>query len=48
MADIHECDVKELLHDNEDVITMKRMQFEKYKVMTDLIANIQKEEGSAI
>ena len=44
MADIHECDVKELLHNNEDVITEKRMQFEKYKVMTDLIANIQKEE----
>ena len=41
IQDIHQRDVKALLHEEKDVIKDKREQFEKYKVMTDLISNIQ-------
>ena len=41
MNDIHCKDVKELLSLNRDLIQEKRCQFEKYKVMTDLISSIQ-------
>jgi hypothetical protein len=42
--EIHRQDVKKLLHDNQDLINKKRMEFEKYKVMTDLINQVQKEQ----
>ena len=41
MIEIHQKDVKELLAISEEVVTEKRQLFEKYKVMTDLIADIQ-------
>ena len=41
--EIHKNDVKQLLHENSDLIQEKRSIFEKYKLMTDLIANIQVE-----
>ena len=44
MKDIHSQDVKKLLHDNQEQIDKKRIQFEKYKVMTDLINKVQREE----
>ena len=44
MADIHRQDVKQLLSEKKDMINAKREIFEKYKTMTDLINNIQKEE----
>ena len=43
MDEIHRQDVKELLVKWNILITEKRKLFEKYKVMTDLIANIQPE-----
>jgi hypothetical protein len=44
MEDIHRQDVKKLLHDNEEIVNEKRIQFEKYKVMTDLINQVHKEQ----
>ena len=41
MIEIHQKDVKELLAISEEVVTEKRQLFEKYKIMTDLIADIQ-------
>ena len=41
MVEIHQKDVKELLATCEHLITEKSMLFEKYKVMSDLIANIR-------
>ena len=43
MEEIHHQDVKQLLDDSNLVITEKRKIFEKYKVMSDLIAEIHKE-----
>jgi hypothetical protein len=43
MDEIHKHDVKELLAKLNPLITEKTKSFEKYKVMTDLIANIQPE-----
>ena len=43
MADIHRQDVKQLLAESNVLITEKRKLFEKYQVMCDLIANIEKE-----
>ena len=43
MKDIHSQDVKKWLHDNQERINNKRRQFEKYKVMTDLINKVQRE-----
>ena len=44
MKDIHSKDVKQLLDEFKDLINIKRKIFEKYKVMSDLIATIQPEE----
>ena len=41
MQDIHRHDVKQLLFENREQIESKRKLFEKYKVMTELIRNIQ-------
>ena len=41
MHEIHQKDVKALLHENKDIVKVKREQFEKYKVMTDLISKVQ-------
>ena len=46
MEDIHRKDVKQLLTDNKDLIQNERNQFEKYKLMTELITNIQAEMES--
>ena len=43
MDEIHRQDVKQILADSKVQITEKRKMFEKYQVMCDLIANIQKE-----
>ena len=43
MDDIHRQDVKQLLFDQRSVIEKKRNLFEKYKLMTELISNIQSE-----
>ena len=43
MAEIHLHDVKKVLSENRDEIQRKRIKFEKYKVMTDLINLIQGE-----
>ena len=43
MDEIHRVDVKQLLKDKKDLIQEKRSYFEKYKIMTDLILNIQVE-----
>ena len=43
MIEIHQKDVKELLAVSEEIVTEKRQLYEKYKVMTDLIADIQTE-----
>ena len=43
MVEIHQKDVKELLDSSEDIISEKRKLFERYKVMSDLISNIQAE-----
>ena len=43
MDEIHRQDVKQLLEDSNLVITEKRRIFEKYKVMSDLIAEIHRE-----
>ena len=43
MDEIHRHDVKQIVHDNSVVIQEKRNKFEKYKLMTDLIENIQVE-----
>ena len=40
-TEIHEKDVKEVLNGCKDIIQEKCMLFEKYKVMSDLIRNIQ-------
>ena len=45
MEDIHNQDVKSLLKKKGDIVEEKRKRFEKYKVMSDLISNIQKEEA---
>ena len=42
--EIHQKDVKELLHQNRENIEEKRSLFEKYKVLTDLISEIQPDE----
>ena len=41
MQEIHLKDVKALLHEEKDTINQNRDQFEKYKLMTDLISDIQ-------
>jgi len=41
MQEIHQHDVRALLKENYDAIQHKRMMFEKFKVMTDLIKKIQ-------
>ena len=41
MKEIHGKDVKKLLKKNSDIIEEKRRKFEKYKVLADLIKNIQ-------
>ena len=41
MKEIHQMDVKQLLDESIDLIQRKRKMFEKYKVMTDLIVDIQ-------
>ena len=43
MDEIHCKDVNELLSENRDVIEERRSKFEKYRVMADLISNIQSE-----
>ena len=43
MKDIHQKDVKQLLFDNQELIEENRTQFEKYKLMTELISKIQSE-----
>ena len=42
LTDIHEKDVKDLVLQNWEMIQEKRAKFEAYKVMTDMIADIQK------
>ena len=39
--EIHSQDVKKLLSENHDLIEAKRMKFEKYKLMTELISKIE-------
>ena len=41
--EIHSKDVKQLLMENREPIEKKRSVFEKYKLMTDLVSNIQSE-----
>ena len=41
MEEIHQHDVKELLSNNRETIEEKREIFEKYRLMTDLVRNIQ-------
>ena len=41
MNDIHRKDVKKILEEKREMIEEKRSKFEKYKVMADLISNIQ-------
>ena len=41
MEEIHTQDVKQILFENSNIVEDKRKMFEKYKVMTDLISNIQ-------
>ena len=43
MKEIHSKDVKEVLKESSSLVTEKRKLFEKYKVMSDLIAEIHKE-----
>ena len=40
-TEIHNQDVQLLLDENRETIEMKRQSFEKYKMMTELISNIQ-------
>ena len=40
LTDIHSKDVKQVLAENDDMIERNRSTFEKYKLMTDLIATI--------
>ena len=47
MEEIHTKDVKELLDKNKNLIEEKRKKFEKYRVMSDLISNIQTEINSS-
>ena len=47
MEDIHTQDVEKILSDKKDIIQEKRKRFEKYKVMTDLITNIQSQYNEA-
>ena len=42
LTDIHEKDVKDLVLQNWEMIQEKRAKFEAYKVMTDMITDIQK------
>ena len=46
MEEIHRQDVKELLASSQELISDKRQIFEKYKVMSDLITNIQADESN--
>ena len=41
IEEIHSQDVQLLLNENREFIEMKRQKFEKYKLMTELISNIQ-------
>ena len=41
MDEIHSQDVKQLLVDNRELIESKRQNFEKYKLMTELISKIE-------
>ena len=41
LDEIHRKDVQELLDENREMIEAKRKLFEKYKLMTELISNIQ-------
>ena len=44
LEEIHAHDVKQLLDENRDDIERKRHGFEKYKLMSELISNIQADE----
>ena len=46
MTDIHQQDVKQLLFDNQRLVEQNRGQFEKYKMMSELISSIQSEQES--
>ena len=46
LKDIHTRDVKQVLAENKDSIERNRSEFEKYKLMTDLISTIQSEAGT--
>ena len=43
MDDIHTKDVKLLLNENIDIVEKNRKLFEKYKLMSDLVASVQSE-----
>ena len=43
MLDIHQKDVKQLLEECRETVEEKRKQFERYKVMQDLISSIESE-----
>ena len=43
LKEMHQGDVVDLLSTNKDLIKLKRTRFEKYKMMNDLINQIQKE-----
>ena len=44
MSEIHEKNVFTLLEENREIIEMNRQKYEKYKLMTDLINEIQKQD----
>ena len=46
MQEIHNQDVKNLLHDKKHIVEEKRKKFEKYQVMSDLINQVQKENNN--
>ena len=45
MTDIHEKDVKIVLEESRDLVEGKRLIFEKYKNMTDLISSIKSDDA---
>ena len=45
MTDIHEKDVKVVLEESRDLVEGKRLIFEKYKNMTDLISSIKSDDA---
>ena len=44
VEDIHTKDVKQLLNENIDIVEKNRKLFEKYKLMSDLVASVQSEK----